>query len=117
MALKQELLHEYWAETLATVFMLLGFFFSLLLQQPGYIYFTALAAGFLAGRMFYLKRYAEPVFPFVLIIIGFTLGFTLGSFGASRKAVLVLFLLSVIASYWLHRKELIPVFKAENWVK
>ncbi len=110
-------LHESWAETLAVVLVLVGFFISLLLKSAGLVYFVVILAGFLAGRVFYIKRYKEPVFPFILMIVGFLFGYVLGSIWASRFWTTVLFVMGFGVSYFLHLKKILVIFKSEEYIK
>ena len=108
---------EQWVETFALFFIVLGFVLSILIKNTNLIYLTSLIAGFVAGRVFYLKRFKEPIFPFVIIIIGFLVGYVIGSFSASRVVNLILFALSFAGSYYLHMKKIITIFKSESFIK
>jgi len=110
-------LEEIWAETLMVIFILVGFVVSLLLANVTVIYLIVLLSGFLAGRVIYIKKFKEPIFPFVLMIIGFLFGYLLGGFGASRFWIAVFFLGSLGISYYLHLKKIITTFKSKNFIK
>ena len=110
-------IEETWVETLTAVFILIGFVVALLLSSVGVIYLIILLSGFLAGRIFYIKRFKEPIFPFVAMIVGFLFGYVLGGFGVSRFWVAVLFLGSWGISYYLHLKKIITTFKSKNFIK
>lgn len=114
MALK---LHENWAEVLAVFFIALGLVLSLLVRQPALSYFSVILAGVVAGRVFYFKRFKEPIFPFILIILGFIVGYLIGSFWTNRFLTLFLFLLSFIISYFLHLKQILGSFINEYFIK
>ena len=68
---------ESWAETFFIILILVGFFVALLINSPILSYMVIILSGLLAGRFFYKRRFSEPIFPFILIIIGFLLGFML----------------------------------------
>jgi ABC-type spermidine/putrescine transport system permease subunit I len=106
-----------WAEIFALFFLLGGFYLSVLLHNPIYSYITIFLSGFIAARFFYFRRYAEPIFPFVLIIAGFLLGYLIGSIWVSRLFVLVFFVLGYGLSYYLHQKKILGKFKSELFVK
>ncbi len=110
-------LDEQWAEVLAVLFLVLGFIIAILLQSALFTYLSVIVAGFLAARLYYVRRFKEPVFPFVLIIVGFLLGYLLGGFWASRFWALVFFALAFGISYYLHLKEILVIFKSENFLK
>lgn len=108
---------EQWAEVFTLFFLALGFIVSILLLSPALSYISIFLAGFLAGRIYYIKHNTEPIFPFILIIIGFLLGYLIGNFWASRFWTLVFFILGFAISYYLHMKKLIVIFKSKNFIK
>ena len=110
-------IEEVWAETLTVIFILIGFVVAMLLSNVSVIYFIVLLSGFLAGRIFYIKRFKEPIFPFVIMILGFLFGYILGGFGASKFWIVVLFLSSWGLSYYLHLKKFITTFKNKSFIK
>jgi len=108
---------EQWAEAFALLFLVLGFVVSILLQSA---YFTSLSvflAGLIGGRIYYLRYQTQPIFPFVLMIVGFLLGYLLGNFWTSRLLTLFFFALGFIGSYYIHQQKIIGTFKSENFVK
>ncbi len=108
---------EQWPELTALFFLAVGFIIAVLLQSPKFSYVSIILCGFLAGRIYYLKRFKEPVFPFVLIIMGFLLGYLIGTFWVNRVLSLFLFLLSFFVSYYLHLKKILVIFKSERFLK
>ena len=64
-------LEEQWAEVLTILFLALGFVIAVLLQSALFTFLSVIIAGFLGARVYYMKRFSEPIFPFVLIIVGF----------------------------------------------
>ncbi len=110
-------LAENWAETLTVAFIVLGFILTLTLQNPFFNYLTILIGGLLAGRLYYMKKYKEPILPFILLIIGFLFGYLLASFWANRLLSFVIFIGAFYLSYYLHREKIITIFKSENFLK
>jgi len=108
---------EQWAEAFTLFFVALGFFLGIILINPAYSYFSVFLAGGLAGRIFYMKRFKEPILPFVLIILGFLFGYLVASIWASRFWILVLFAIGFGVSYYLHLKKILVIFKSENFIK
>ncbi|MFA6461407.1 MAG: hypothetical protein WCV90_04005 [Candidatus Woesearchaeota archaeon] len=108
---------EEWAEAGVLLFMVLGFVLSIFLTVPVLSYFSVIIAGFLAGRIYFIKRYTEPIFPLILIICGFLLGYLLGGIWISRALVIFLFLVSLMGSYYLHLKKILVIFKSQNFIK
>ncbi|MEW5896644.1 MAG: hypothetical protein AB1668_03060 [Nanoarchaeota archaeon] len=110
-------LEEQWAELLSLLFLVVGFILSILLQNPYLSYITVLLGGFLAARGYYVKRYEEPILPFILMILGFLIGYLVGSFWANRLLVLLFFALGFALSYYLHLKKILVIFKSEGFFK
>ena len=61
---------EQWAEAFGVFFLFLGLVVSVLLRSAYFSYLTIFFAGFLGGRLYYLKYAKEPILPFILIIVG-----------------------------------------------
>ncbi len=99
------------------IFAILGFAISVLLQNPVLTYLTILLAGAMAGRIFFTKRFNEPILPFVLIIAGFLLGYLVGSFWVARLMAFIVFVVGFSASYYLHLKNFFVIFKSKNFLK
>jgi len=108
---------EEWAEVSGLFFMVLGFVISILLTIPILSYLSVIIGGFLSGRIYYIKRYAQPILPFIIMICGFLLGYLLGGFWVNRFWVLILFAVSFGVSYYLHMKKILVIFKSRNFVK
>ncbi len=109
--------HEDWAEILALAFLALGLVLSVLLRNSILSYISIFLAGLVAARNYYLKRYKEPIFPFILMIIGFLVGYMVGAFWVSRLLALLFFVLGFGVSYYLHLKEILATFKSERFIK
>ena len=64
------------------------------------------AVGLMAGRLVGLKVKKQPIVPYVLIVIGFLIGFLLGTFTikVSRILLIILFIIGGIISYYIHKK-------------
>jgi len=108
---------EEWAEVGGLFFMVLGFILSILLMVPALSYISILIAGFLAGRIYYLKRFSQPILPFIIMICGFLLGYLLGGFWVNRFWILIWFGASFGISYYLHLKKILVIFKSRNFIK
>lgn len=108
---------EDWAETVSIILLLVGFLAALLINSPPLHYIIIFLAGFLSGRLYFIKKPTQPIFPFVLIIIGFLLGYMLGATNADRYTILVLFLMGTFLSYYLHKKGYIKIFKTKDFIK
>ncbi len=98
-----------WAEVFFVVLLLLGFLLSIAMPNPWISYLVIFFAGLLSGRWIYKKKGRQPLFPFFLIIIGFLLGYMLGAYpiGVNATAVVLLFIVGALLSYYAHKKEYI----------
>lgn len=110
-------LKEYWVEWLGTLFLAIGFLIAVLLDSADFVYLIAILGGFIAGRNLYIKKMKEPILPFVIVTVTFVVGFVLGAFGAERRTTLLLVVLSTIISYYLHRENIITIFKSRDFLK
>ncbi len=106
-----------WAEVLTLLFLVLGFILSVLLQSAWMSYLSILVSGFLAGRIYFIKRYKAPLLPVILIILGFLIGYLIGSIWVNRVLVLLFFAGAFWGSYYLHTHKILPVFKGEQFVR
>lgn len=108
---------ESWAEAFTVVLLLIGFFVALLLNSALLSYLVITLSGLLAGRFFFQRRIAQPIFPFIMIIIGFLLGFLLGSLWANKIIVMLLFVVSALVSYYLHKMGYLDYFKTAGFIR
>ena len=108
---------EQWVEAFMLLFLAIGFVIAVLLRSPIFSYFSSFLGGIVCARVFYIKHQSEPILPFVLIIIGFLVGFLLGSFWASRFLILLFFLAGFLISYYLHIKKIVVIFKSKDFLK
>lgn len=106
-----------WAEVLTLLFLVLGFILSVLLQSALVSYISILVSGFLAGRIYFIKRYKVPLLPVILIILGFLVGYLIGSIWVNRVLVLLFFGGAFWGSHYLHTHKILPVFKGEQFVR
>ena len=103
------ILWKQWAETFFIILILLGFLVSISIESALLNYIVIFCAGLMAGRTIFKKKGRQPLFPFFLIIVGFLLGYMLGSFEFSKKIITFLFILGTIISYYIHKKEYIKI--------
>jgi len=101
-----------WAEIVSFLVLIVGFVLSISIENPVYVYIIIFLAGLLAGRSFFVKIGKQPLFPFFLIIIGFLLGYVIGSpirSNSNWKVVVILFFLGWILSHVAHKEKWIRV--------
>jgi hypothetical protein len=108
---------ENWVEHFFLLFLILGFIISVLLKNDLLSYISILFAGGLFGRIYYIKRYKEPILPFILLILGFLIGYLIGSFWTNRFLILLFFSTGFFVSYYLHLKKILVIFKSKRFVK
>ena len=58
-----------------------------------------------------------PIYQLTLPIVGFLFGYLLGSFWASRFVTLLFFAVGFGISYYLHLKQILVIFKSEDFIK
>jgi ABC-type spermidine/putrescine transport system permease subunit I len=109
-------LEEQWGELFALSLLVIGFIVAILLRSAFFNYITAFVAGFLSARLYLFKRYKQPILPFILIIVGFLLGYLIGTIWASRIVTFVFFAVGFAVSYYLHKNKIIGIFKSEPYL-
>ena len=112
-----EIMLEHWAEVLSTIILLVGFFIALLIRSPFLHYLVITLSGLLCGRVLYDKHRTQPIFPFVMIVAGFFLGFMLGALSANKLAIMILFLFGLTLSYQAHKRGYIGFYKTTGFIK
>ena len=93
-------------EFLFTLFLVIAFLVSLSLPSAIFTYAMAVVMGMMAGRLVFFRQH-KTMLPFVIVIIGFFIGFISGARFGSWKILSVLFILSAYGGWYLHEKEII----------
>lgn len=93
-----------WVEIVFITLLLIGIILSVFAGNVLFNYIIILLSGLMFGRLLYQER-MNFKFSFYLIVFGFLLGYIVGSYYANRKTVLLLFLIGVTASYYIHLKK------------
>jgi len=99
-----------WAEIVFFILLILGFLFSLAAPSAVLSYLIIFVAGMMAGRLIYYRK-ESMAFPYVLIIIGFFIGYLIGSRYGNWLVLTILFVLGSILSYYLHEQGLVKDIK------
>jgi len=99
-----------WAEIVAFILLIIGFLFSLAAPSAVLSYFIIFFAGLMAGRFIYYRK-KSMVAPYVIIVIGFFIGYLLGVRYGNWLVITVLFVLGSILSYYLHEEGYIKDIK------
>ena len=94
-----------WAEFFFFVLMVTGFIFALWATSFSAVisYIVVFLSGMIGGRLLY-ERKKKLSFPYYMIVIGFLIGYAMGTYYGSRKVVIILFILGVLFSYHLCNK-------------
>ena len=94
-----------WAEFFFFVLMIIGFIVALWATSFSAVisYIVVFLSGMIGGRLLY-DRKKKLAFPYYIIIIGFIIGYVIGTYYGSRKVVIILFVLGILFSYHLHNK-------------
>jgi len=94
-----------WAEFFFFVLMIIGFIISIWASSfSAFIsYIVVFLSGMIGGRLLY-DRKGKLTFPYYIILLGFIIGFLLGTYYGSRKVVFILFVLGALFSYHLYSK-------------
>jgi len=93
-----------WVEYAFLVLLVLGFILAASAGSAVITYITIILIGILAARSIF-KRKKGFKFPAFVILIGFLIGYIIGSFYGSRKLILVLFVAGYIFSYYIHYRK------------
>ena len=92
------------------VLMVLGIAIALLAPNLFTSCLIIFMAGFFAGKVMY-ERKTNIRFPYVVIFLGFLIGFLLGAYYTSKVAMGLIFLIGAVLGYKLYEKGLIRDLK------
>ena len=105
MALDENFFFKSWAEFVFFVIMILGFGVSIWASSFSAVisYLVIFLSGMIGGRLLYERKH-KLSFPYYFIVIGFLIGYLIGTYYGSRKVIIILFVLGVVFSYQLLKK-------------
>ena len=94
-----------WVEFVFFVLMVLGLIVGIWASSFSAVisYIVVFLSGMIGGRLLY-ERKKKLSFPYYMIVIGFLIGYAMGTYYGSRKVVIILFILGVLFSYHLCNK-------------
>ncbi len=95
--------YEDWVEAVFFVFLALGIILGVLSPSAFITYAVALFSGFMAGRLFFDRRHKARA-AYTLLMIGFIMGYVIGTFHGDRKISFLLFLFGGVFSYYIFKK-------------
>jgi len=95
-----------WAEMFFMVLLIAGLILGIFSPSAVITYLMAFFTGFMAGRLMYERKHNLKA-PYMLIVIGFIIGYVLGTFYGSKIITLILFIGGYIVSYQLYDKKIV----------
>ena len=98
--------HKNWMEFFFLVLMIIGVLIALSAPSAVISYLIIFLSGMFAGRLIY-ERKNKIQFPYIMIIIGFVIGYLIGVYYGSRRIVIALFVIGAILSYKLYEKKIL----------
>ena|SRR3989338_2944427 len=101
-----EFFFESWAELFFLILLVIGFLLSLAAPSAVLSYLMIFACGMMSGRIWYEQR-DNFKSPFFLIVMGFLIGYLIGTRYGNWIILVILFILGGIASYYLHKNKII----------
>ena len=94
---------DVWAEYFFFILLIMGFFVALIAGSAAISYIVVFLCGMMAGRLIYQKK-EKVIFPYYLILVGFLIGYILGSRFGNKSVLITLFLAGSFISYYIHEK-------------
>ena len=101
-----DFLFERWTEGFFIALIIIGFVLSVFIKSAFISYLIVFVAGLLAGRSIAVLIRKKNIFPYVLIILGFLIGYLIGSIAIniSRVLIIIIFLIGSVLSYYICKK-------------
>lgn len=92
-----------WAEIFFFILMVIGIIIAVSAPSAVISYIVIFLSGMFAGRILYFRK-KKLKSAYYIIIIGFLIGYLLGTYYGSRQVVIVLFFIGALLSYYLFEK-------------
>ena len=94
---------EDWAEVIGFFLLIIGFFLAISAASAVISYIIIILSGLMGGRIWYrIKENFKT--PWIIILFGFLVGFVLGSFYGNKKIIILLYVVGIALSYFLHNE-------------
>ena len=94
---------EQWPELTAVLLLILGFILALFSKSAAVTYIMITICGMVSGRMLFYKKYKMKML-FFMVVIGFMIGFILGSFYGDTRFIIAWFIIGNYVGYFLHKE-------------
>ena len=104
-----------WAEFFFFVLMVVGVIVSLASPSAVISYFIIFISGMMAGRILAWRQHSTH-FAYLLIIMGFLIGFVIGSYYGNRKVIIILFALGAFLAITYIRKRSLGILSSKSKV-
>ena len=98
--------YKNWMEFWFFVLMVIGVLIALSAPSAAISYMVIFLSGMLAGRLLY-ERKNKMQFPYLMIIVGFVVGYLIGVYYGIRRVSIVLFIIGAILSYKLYDNKIL----------
>jgi hypothetical protein len=95
-----------WPEFVSFILMAIGFFVAVLAGSAVIAYTLILLAGFMGGRIWFRVKTNLKV-PWSIILMGFLVGFMIGSRYGDKRMIVIFYILGITTSYYLHDRGII----------
>lgn len=102
--------YKNWMEIFLLLDMIIGLVFALLIPSAALSYILLFVSGFFGGRLIYERKH-KIVFPYIVIIATFLIGYLIGIRYGNRTVVVLLFLIGAILSYKLFDRGILKDFR------
>ncbi len=99
-----------WAELFFFVLLFIGLIFGVTSPSAVITYLIGFFSGAMAGRLIY-ERKNKLKAPYLLIVIGFIIGYVIGTFHGDRRITFLLFIFGAVLTYYLLDKKIIKDIK------
>lgn len=92
-----------WPEVLSFILLVIGVFVGLGAGSKVIVYTLIILAGFMGGRVWFrIKSHLKIAW--TIVLMGFLVGFMLGAQYGDKVTILILYLVGMMVSYYLHEK-------------
>ena len=102
--------YKNWMELFLLLDMVIGLVLALLIPSAALSYILIFITGFFGGRLIY-ERKSKIVFPYIVIIAPFLIGYLIGMKYGNRIVVVLLFVIGAILSYKLFDRGILKDFR------
>jgi len=95
-----------WPEIIGFILLVIGFFIALGAGSAVIAYTLVFLAGAMGGRLWFMAKEKMKV-PWSIILMGFLVGFMLGSRYGDQRMIVLFYIFGIVISYFLHDREII----------